>query len=304
MLSIIPPIEDIERTIIILLPQVIQVTGSKTAIAALEKNPEIKIGGYLNDCEPKVYSLYDSDIYEFLSDIKNPVELNDSVERFKKIVNNFGIESGILVPILNKELYGQIVINANRVEMAWVKLGMALAQGFANAKQYQWLKIQACTDELTGLFNSRGFYEKLREEMERAQRYCANLTLVYYDIDCFKEINDIIGHVDADKVLAEIGHIIKTSIRSSDVASRLGGDEFAVCFVNTTKQVGWMVSNRLRGKIESARYPLLERAGIELKVSAGISNFPEDGVKMEDILRAADINMYQDKRTKKSSKLF
>jgi diguanylate cyclase (GGDEF)-like protein len=142
------------------------------------------------------------------------------------------------------------------------RLSKALAHATDASRRYRQL---ADLDALTGLHNRRYFHEMLAREVARAHRYDRRLALIIFDLDDFKAINDRIGHLAGDAVLAETAARVRAVLRSADIACRVGGDEFAVALPESTTADGEQLYHRLRGAV-SARP--VDQAG-QLTVSAG-----------------------------------
>lgn len=156
---------------------------------------------------------------------------------------------------------------------------------------------QARRDPLTGLLNHQAFSDILAVEIERAQRYDHGLTVVFLDVDRFKEINDTCGHMEGDRVLHRAGRLTSAMLRGSDVAGRMGGDEFAVLLLETDHHAGERFWRRLTEGVAKcvARGEL--PAGFD--VSAGYAHFPTDAGEADALLRLADVRQYESKRAKR-----
>lgn len=127
----------------------------------------------------------------------------------------------------------------------------------------------ARTDALTGLWNRRMFDESLQREMARADRQSQPLTMILFDLDHFKSVNDTYGHVAGDQVLARAGEVLKGQVRQYDIPARYGGEEFAVLLPGTAKEVGAAIAERLRETIAAVRFSEgPERITISLGVAA------------------------------------
>ena len=149
-------------------------------------------------------------------------------------------------------------------------LASQAAVALANAALYRTLERQAITDGLTGLYNHRYFYERLNQEIARAQRYGLPLSLLMIDIDDFKSFNDCFGHPAGDLVLAEVGRILGTQIRAGiDIAARYGGEEFTVVLPNTPRDGAQVVGARLAQQL--AALPGAPPPGADGAVSVGES---------------------------------
>lgn len=153
------------------------------------------------------------------------------------------------------------------------ELAERVAPAIENARRFREARLLADLDSLTGLHNRRYFHETLAREVDRAQRYQRRLSLVIVDVDGFKEINDRIGHLAGDAVLAEIADRIRQVVRSADIPCRVGGDELAVILPEV--EVGQ--AQQLVGRIQQAvASQPIARAG-RVRVSAGVADLqPND----------------------------
>ncbi len=141
-----------------------------------------------------------------------------------------------------------------------------------NARRFREARQMADLDALTGLHNRRYFHETLAREVARARRYDRRLALIVFDVDDFKAINDRIGHLSGDAVLAETADRVREAVRSADIACRVGGDEFAVILPEASTDDADQLYHRLRGAISSRPVGLAGR----LFVSAGIAELRND----------------------------
>jgi len=156
------------------------------------------------------------------------------------------------------------------------------------------IRHQAFYDPLTDLPNRRLFVEYLTLEMAEARRNHRKLAVLFLDLDHFKNINDTLGHETGDKLLKEVAERLKSSIRESDRAARLGGDEFNILLSDITHPEEAAIIVR---KILDTCNEAYTISGQELNItfSIGISVFPDDGQNVEDLLRNADMAMYNAK---------
>ena len=142
-----------------------------------------------------------------------------------------------------------------------------------NARRFREAKQLADLDALTGLHNRRYFHETLAREVARAQRYDRRLALIVFDLDDFKAINDRIGHLSGDAVLADTAERVRDVVRSADIACRVGGDEFSVILPESSTADADQLYHRLRGAVSSRP---VGQAG-RLSLSAGIADLlPDD----------------------------
>jgi diguanylate cyclase (GGDEF)-like protein/putative nucleotidyltransferase with HDIG domain len=181
-----------------------------------------------------------------------------------------------------------------------VDLLMALSNQAAavieNAQIYSKAKERANTDELTSLYNHRFFHERLTEEIARSSRFGTIFSIVFIDLDMFKNYNDIFGHLSGDQLLKQVGDFLKVSIRDTDIPFRYGGDEFALIMPETNTQESYLASERIRQNMVS----VMDIQGLPITCSMGIATWPTDGVSKEDLIRASDAALYYAKQTGKN----
>lgn len=153
----------------------------------------------------------------------------------------------------------------------------------------------AINDGLTGMRNRAYFDQKIRAEFEYAKRYDARLSLIIFDIDYFKQVNDMHGHVVGDAVLAHLGACMLKAVREEDFLARYGGEEFAMICRELTAEQGFQAAERLR-KIVDKEVFMNGDVEIELTVSAGVASYPEFEAKtFVEFIAAADEALYRAK---------
>src|ERR1017187_1633512 len=174
--------------------------------------------------------------------------------------------------------------------------GHTAAMAWHNAQLYQELARRASTDSLTGLYNSRWLREAGELEIADCRRRGMPLSVVLVDLDHFKTINDSGGHAAGDAVLQRVAAELRRITRAGDSAVRLGGEEFVLVLRDAEAQGAARVAGDLRRALRNVPIPST-CTGIEhVTASIGIASFPEQGLRLEDLIRAADIAMYQAKR--------
>ena len=167
------------------------------------------------------------------------------------------------------------------------RFGDAAALAIDNAKLLAVLEYQALTDSLTGLYNHRHFQERLRSELNRANRSRDSTALLLLDIDDFKKANDIYGHSIGDQILVSLAEILKETVRASDVPCRIGGEEFAVIMPSCDAGDALGLATRLLAR--TAEMEFAEIGGIS--VSLGISQGPEHAMNPRELLTYAEAAM-------------
>jgi diguanylate cyclase (GGDEF)-like protein/PAS domain S-box-containing protein len=159
-------------------------------------------------------------------------------------------------------------------------------------------------DELTTLYNRRGFMTLAEQQLKTATRLKKKIALIYLDVDDLKKINDSSGHKMGDRALAELAFILKKSFRESDIIGRLGGDEYSVLAMESNNMNADILTRRLLEKLALFNSRSSAEAGFTLSISTGIFiREPEDPATVEEMLSRADHLMYEQKRSKKNGDL-
>jgi diguanylate cyclase (GGDEF)-like protein len=153
----------------------------------------------------------------------------------------------------------------------------------------------ALRDGLTKAFNKKYFTDRLESELTFSIRHTAALTLVMFDIDHFKKVNDTYGHQAGDMVLSEISTLLTATLRAEDVFARYGGEEFAVICRGTDLSQAQIVGERMRKAVEGHRF-VHEGTQIPITISVGIAGMPDPAIKdATDLVARADKALYQSK---------
>jgi diguanylate cyclase (GGDEF)-like protein len=158
----------------------------------------------------------------------------------------------------------------------------------------------ATTDSLTGVYNTRAFFDLLRNEMARSRRYNRPLPLIFLDIDNFKTVNDSYGHQTGDSVLAAVAAALRESVRRIDIVARLGGDEFSILLPETDEAA----SRTTVGRVQENLGRKTAQKGCAVTVSLGAVTYRTMDCTADDIVRAADDLMYRVKHSGKNGALF
>jgi len=158
-------------------------------------------------------------------------------------------------------------------------------------------RLKADSDRLTGLLNKEAFRERVEEELNMARRYKHPFSLAFIDLDNFKQINDIHGHIRGDKLLNEVSKTIKRSIRKTDIAGRIGGDEFAVFFPETDEKQVRKAIEQLVAELDI----MTSQSGWQVTASIGVVSCSEVLDTFDVLLGKADKLMYLAKVNGKNS---
>ncbi len=161
-----------------------------------------------------------------------------------------------------------------------------------NANDVARIQQLTITDDTTGLFNVRHLYDVLARELDRASKKGAPLSLAFLDLDRFKLVNDVHGHLIGSELLARAGQRLQELSRPQDMCFRYGGDEFVILMPATGKGAAMEQAHALHKALMSTRFKM--KTGIELTVSAsvGVSSTPDDGITVHSVIGAADTRMY------------
>jgi diguanylate cyclase (GGDEF)-like protein/PAS domain S-box-containing protein len=155
-------------------------------------------------------------------------------------------------------------------------------------------------DELTGLYNRRGFMTFCKQHLNSIRRTNKGSVIIYADLDGLKGINDSFGHTEGDRALVKTAELLKETFRSSDVLGRLGGDEFTILAAVDPDGGREKLITRLMEKFDN--FNALKVSPYNLSISIGLAQLdPEGNQSMEDLMAAADAAMYENKRSKKSN---
>ena len=162
------------------------------------------------------------------------------------------------------------------------------------AREYEQL---ALTDPLTNIYNRRFFDEIASKEIERAKRSNSLLTIIIFDIDHFKNVNDAFGHLTGDQVLTNLAFICQTNMRSMDVFARFGGEEFIILMPDTDSNSAYQTMERLRAFVESTCMATYDDQDIYVTISAGIITWNGQGdLDFHTLLNRADQALYTSKQ--------
>ncbi len=195
-----------------------------------------------------------------------------------------------------------LVSGGPRLQGAQTGGTMAVLTDISERKQMEEeIRALSLHDELTSLYNRRGFMTLAEHTLKTATRLKKTVALIYLDVDNLKKINDTGGHKMGDRALVEIAFILKKSFRESDIIGRLGGDEFAIMAMETTQMNTDILTERLSEKLEHFNTRSSAEAGFSLSLSLGLSLRAPDGAEaVEELLSRADLLMYAQKKAKKS----
>ncbi len=277
------------------------------------REPELRLQRYSGFSRPKkaTYKLADSNsIYYYIASELKTLYLADlsHITSFK-LDDSIGDPSGSLVsyPLINEDgrLFGILnlkrneigAFNDSEIEMLH-DVSNQLASVIQKTMLHQTTKELAYTDSLTKVFNRRYFDQRIMREVLRAKRYGRVLSILMIDIDHFKIYNDTLGHLMGDSVLRKIASVFEENLRRADVVCRYGGEEFVVILPEIQRGQARLVAEKLRHAVLDAPFHGANKLpNGQLTVSIGVASFPKDGESFADLLKQADLALYQAKNT-------
>lgn len=213
----------------------------------------------------------------------------------------------LLFPVFSKDLsefIGHILLEKKTL---WGKKQRAdveeVISSFSRWLTYS-LQIEAAKslsykDHLTPLYNQKYLSIALDREIYRAQRYDRPFSILFFDVDNFKRVNDSHGHLTGSQIISDLGRLLEKEIRESDYGFRFGGDEFVALLVETSAKDAEIIAERVRKRVESHVFKA-NNEDHRITISVGVATYPDHGSTREEILSLADKAMYYGKRATKN----
>lgn len=220
----------------------------------------------------------------------------NATEQAAQLIENVGQLAERLIAACAEETTETELDPEDLLERALIVAAEAQQQLTEQKERIASLEALSFTDELTGLYNRRGFHEQLRRMLAVARRIDSTGVLAFIDLDRFKAINDGLGHRAGDAVLRRVAALLNDNVRATDVVARLGGDEFAAALVHTSAGYGQRRAEALEQLLNSS---VVNYEGYEIPIRAsfGIKAFGPK-TEAEALLARADAAMYRRKRAK------
>jgi diguanylate cyclase (GGDEF)-like protein len=201
------------------------------------------------------------------------------------------------IPLMSQE---QVIgiINVEGLEKTDTEKFMIVARQFSlemkKAQLYETVQELAITDGLTGVYVRRYFIERFMEELQRASAHRTRAAFMMIDLDYFKETNDRFGHLIGDTMLRDVARVLKQNVREVDFIGRYGGEEFCVLLPETDKAGAARAAERLRSAVAFQEFMIYDEIA-KATISVGVSVFPDDSEKMNELIEFADKALYQAK---------
>ena len=221
---------------------------------------------------------------------------------FTKKAKLKGMESLLVLPLVaREEPIGTLIVAANAsgafgtsVRETLQALSNQLAVAMANARAVCQLEEMATTDGLTGCLNKRAFLDQLEQKLMAAQRFGRKLSVIVTDLDHFKAVNDTYGHAAGDRVLKELGGVLRRVKRETDLVARFGGEEFCVLCEETDARGARLLAERIREELENTEL-LTELGPLRVTASLGVATFPDNASTAADLFAQGDKALYEAK---------
>ncbi|MGM0410867.1 MAG: GGDEF domain-containing protein [Bacillota bacterium] len=233
-------------------------------------------------------------IYEENLD-KEKLIVEDNIKNFRQLLNtNYWLKA----KMPKKDLYNTLnslsikIIGGFIILLLFIIIIFYKTLNYTSKEVIKNLKNKAEIDKMLNIYNRTKFMEKLESEIERFHRYKNDLSLIMFDVDYFKEINDNYGHLVGDNILVSLIDIVKNEIRDVDFLARYGGDEFIIINSQTSREESFKLAERLRSKIKNSKFEKVE----EVTCSFGVAELNEND-DIDSIIKRVDDALYEAKES-------
>jgi two-component system, cell cycle response regulator len=257
------------------------------------------------DClDPALTLLSEKNFDLILLDLSLPDEHGlDTVTRTYEAAPQIPI---VVLTGLNDDVLGVKAVQAGaqdyliKGQLNYTSLLRSLRYAIERHRLVEQINNASLTDELTGLYNRRGFFTFAKQHWKLARRMRTNFILIYADLDRLKYINDTFGHHEGDYAIKKVAEILKKNFRDTDILARLGGDEFTCLAIDASADNINIITKRLNETIKE--YNERKDREYEISLSLGVAFFdPQDTLSIEDLMKKADEVLYENKRSKRKS---
>jgi diguanylate cyclase (GGDEF)-like protein len=234
---------------------------------------------------------------------QNWKESHENVARFNSNEAPTDFQSVLGVPIIaNGESRGSLFIEritgqpyTTADEQNLTLIGRVMGASLNWLMEYEKIYQNATHDGLSKLLNHQTYKERFSEEIQRAKRFQHHMSILIFDLDKFKRVNDTLGHPYGDYVIQTVAKIMSENVRTIDVVARYGGEEFAIILINTTPEMALVVAQRIVDNIADYPYSMNDET-IQMTISGGMSLYPTHSENMKDLIDLADKAMYDAKQ--------
>jgi two-component system cell cycle response regulator len=278
--------------------------GRLVTTALVVTQPDVRVICVRNAGEAIAHLIEDS------VDIALLVEADDNVGELEsvRLLHTFQPDLPIIVLIGNDDGPGVEMVSLQegvqdyltRADVERNLLMRAVRRAIERARMQSTLRRLALIDDLTGLYNRRGFLALASHQLQLARRSERAFALIFGDLDELKSINDTLGHLHGSRAIEEMGAIFKESFRASDIVSRLGGDEFCALMVNATTRTADLAHARLVDRLRSRNAQPGIRFALSFSMGALFCDARE-GRSLDELLAEVDYRMYQEKKARRAA---
>jgi diguanylate cyclase (GGDEF)-like protein len=276
-----------------------------------EETPAIEAA--LVDAERSAFAIHEGHSAEWLALLDGSADAEEPIERKPVRAHVDGVYA-LAVPLMARLGRGRSLEQVGVVSIArhghdfdeaeydlFAYLTGQAAVSIENVDLHEMVRIQAVTDELTGLYNLRHFHDTLDGEIERSRRFGQDVGLMLLDIDDFKGVNDTYGHQQGDLVVVEVGRVLRTLSRDIDEPARYGGDEMAVILPQTDVAGAELLAERMRAAVARVEIDRLDGGGrLQVTASFGVASLPVNARDKDSLIAEADAALYRAKRSGKN----
>ena len=210
-----------------------------------------------------------------------------------------GFEPTLAAPmVFGDETVGVVALSGSPYEGGNTKRSLRLiaqigAVAFHNVTAYGKMKLTANVDGLTRIYNKRHLLGALGEQIYQAEQDLSTLSVFLFDIDNFKNYNDVNGHIAGDELLKELAGLVKDNVRDENIFGRFGGEEFLVILLGTSTREAMLAAENIRSLIAGHNFPFAARQPLGvLSISGGVATYPSDAQDSVSLLRTADEALY------------
>ena len=306
---------DLQRLVNSILLTMVGQFSAKSALFMFASKPDIDRLELLNS---KGYNLSDLDglfmdkkdpLLAYFADKKLPVKLSSVTKKCKNspgLARLKSLDIQLITPIsVQNKVEGIICLGQRVKRRAYEELELEhvsilsniISIAVSNATLYYEVEQLSYTDGMTDLHNFRYFELRLKEEVSRHKRTKNGLSMLFLDVDNFKNYNDTVGHPAGDEVLRKLSAVLRDTVRENDLVARYGGEEFAVILPAVGKAGAAILAERIRENIEKTYFEHEEIQPLgKVTVSIGIASLPDDGETDKELLNASDVALYAAKK--------
>jgi diguanylate cyclase len=252
---------------------------------------------YGQDARIKDIEAFETSVNTQVGSIANSFNIHSTIDEIKSAVVEKLTKIKELVALRKKEEMEKAQKAQESIDKLKQQIKKTEKDARAMAKQVDYFQTAATKDGLTGLFNRRAFDRRINDALKMFSEQGVPVSLILFDIDNFKWINDTLGHVAGDKVLKIVADCLQDAFRKNDFIARYGGDEFAVVIEKLNADIAKRKILDFRETLKNKRFFSHQLGDINVTVSAGMA-FSDEGESAEDLIHRADESMYKSKQKK------